>query len=1188
MKKIDKVQRIALFKVCSKKTFRIMKLSTFLLFVTIFNVFGNKTYSQNARLNLDMKDVPIQTILNTIEGQSEFFFLYSSKMIDINQKVDINIADKKITEVLDELLANTNIKYAVRDRQILLFNKEAEAALALQQNRISGTVTDESGSPLQGVTVQVKGTTIGALTDASGKYNLNNAPQDATLVFSFIGMATQEITSEGRNLIDVVLKEAAIGLEEVVVVGYGTQKKVNLTGAVDVITNKVLVNRQASTVSQLLQGLSPGTNFVISGTEGYQPGATMDITIRGIGSLNGGKPYILIDGFPGSINNLNPEDIESVSVLKDAAASAIYGARAPYGVILITTKKGEKNKKISVTYSGNVSISTPQPLPKMLDSYTWVRVLNESGDNRGGHPFSDATVDRVIAYQNKDWEYLRQSMPNWPAGATNFGAFPNGNVWDNAALNYANTDWYDVYYGSGINQKHDFSLQGGSNNASYFLSAGYLDQNGVLNYGIDKFQRVNVVGKFDLDITDWWNFSWETRLNQNHREKSSFSNQGGYDLIFWAVGKLYPVTPLYDGWGNIQINSQIPLVDNGINNIKDLDLWQMFKTKIQPVKGWEINADFAYNLISGFRSNHEQTAYTHYVDNTVFPIGITVPNSIQQFYTNNNYWTMNLYSSYNFDIKNIHNFYILAGTQFENGRYNAMDGSKTVLITDAVPSLQTATGTAILTESLSHSALEGYFARFSYNYKEKYLLEANARYDGSYVFRKDNRWGLFPSFSVGWNVNKEPFWDNVAKYINTLKLRASLGQLGNQNVSPYSDIDLVPMQTGKLNWIFNYGQTRPTGYTSAPALINRNLTWETATTKNIGVNMSFLNNKLTADLDLFERITSEMIGPSEAKPGVLGASVPRSNNSSLRTRGWEIALQWKQGFNSGFSYFINLNLYDYKSIVTKYFNSTGTLSTWYEGREVGELWGYTVYDLYRTQEELDNYLASVNLSSIATSWKTGDVKYEDTNNDGKVDNGKNTISDHGDLSKIGNTEPHYQYGITAGMSFKGFDFSMLWRGVAKKDIYFYSAANMFWGFVPVWYQTGLTPRNLDYFRDQPGTKYSGLYEGDANINTDAYWPRPYSNSVEQNKNTNLPNTRYLQDGSYLRLQNVQVGYSLPQRFISKLNLQKLRVYFSGENLITFTKLPAGIDPTALNSFVGLGGLTYGADRIYSLGISVTF
>jgi TonB-linked SusC/RagA family outer membrane protein len=535
----------------------------------------------------------------------------------------------------------------------------------------------------------------------------------------------------------------------------------------------------------------------------------------------------------------------------------------------------------------------------------------------------------------------------------------------------------------------------------------------------------------------------------------------------------------------------------------------------------------------------------------------------------------------------------MTGMQFEKGSRAFLSAYKTNLLVEDVPSLQTAVGDQIINESLSQSATSGYFTRFTYNYKSKYLFEANARYDGSYVFRETKRWGFFPSFSVGWNIHEESFWGSFDNVVNAFKIRGSWGQLGNQNVSPFGDIELIPLQTNKLDWIFGPGETRHIGYATSPNLVNRNLTWETATTKNIGLNLSFLSNKLQTDFDLFERITTDMIGPSEAKPGVLGASVPKENNATLRTRGWELAVRWKQSFQNGVSYFINFNLYDNKSVVTKYNNPTNTLSTWYNGKEVGEIWGYTVNDLFRTQEEVDQHLSNVDQSFLHNNWRPGDLKYEDINGDGLLNNGENTVDNPGDLSIIGNNSLRYQYGISAGLDFKGIYFNMLWRGVGKRDLYFNDWAQTFWGFHRAWFRSSLTTDNLDYFRDQPGDKYTGLYEGDENLNTDAFYPRPYLNDGEMQKNLRNPTTRYLQNGSYIRLQNIQLGYSIPQSIVTKLRLSELRIFFSGENLLTFSKLPDRIDPVAVRGFIegsrddGVGK-TYGADRVYSFGISIRY
>ena len=1185
-----------------RKLFMIMKLTCFFLLVSVVSVLAGKTYSQTKLLTLNFENNSVKEVLSKIEDLSEFYFMYSEKIVDVNRKVSVNIENQKIEAALNYLFAGTDVNYLVKDRIIVLTTPEVfdnSAQVAFQQKLVTGKVTDTKDQPLPGVTVVIKGTTQGTVTNADGVFSLSNIPVGSILHFSFVGMKSLDVEVGDQSTINISLEEEIIGIEEVVAVGYGTQKKVNLTGAIDVISSDALVSRPAPNVSQLLQGTAPSLSFSINNNYGYQPGATMDISIRGMGSLNGGRPYILIDGVPGDLNLLNPEDIKSVSVLKDAAASAIYGARAPYGVILITTNRGERNEKISVTYSGNLIINTPMPLPEMADSYTWARVLNEAGTNAGGRPISEATIDRMIAFQNEDWEYLRQSMPNWPEGATNFGAYPEGNSWNGSNLNYANTNWWDIYYGNSVNNKHNLSVSGGSENASYYLSLGYINQNSVIQFGTDNYERANVMGKFEFEITDWWDVIYEPRYSNSTRERPNMAQResGDYDHMLRHLLRAYPWTPLYNGWGSPEegggymSESHIPTLLSGTDKDEVKDYWNIFKTEIRPFKGLKINADFSYNDYSRIYTQVDKIAYIQNVNKTYSPFGTTVPSQYEQTHYQNNYWTSNIFATYNVSFNEIHNLLFLAGAQFEKGNNVSMSGFKTDLIFQEVPSLRTATGNPIVNQFLSHRATVGYYGRFGYNYKEKYLLESNFRYDGSYVFSKGNRWGFFPSFSIGWNIHNESFWNVSPGIISFLKFRGSWGELGNQNISPYSDLALVPINTGKLNWIFNSGQTRPVGYTQAPGMVNPNLTWETATTTNLGLNIGFLDNRLTTDLDLFERSTTEMIGPSEAKPGVLGTAVPNSNNATLRTRGMELNINWKQSLGNDFSYFVNFNLYDAKSVVTKYTNPTGSLSTWYEGREVGEIWGYTVNDLYRTQEELDAYLATTNLSLIASSWKTGDVRYEDTNNDGKVNNGTNTLNNHGDLSIIGNSDPHLQFGLSAGLNFKGFDFSMLWKGVGKRDFYFNENAVFYWQVMRAWWDTNIDAGGdrLDYFRDTPGTKYYGLYEGDANINTDAFWPRPYLNSTHGVKNRRHANTRYLANAAYARLQNIQVGYSLPKSIISKLKLQNARIYFSGENLITIDALPKGIDPSALRGFNSIsGGPAYGADRIYSFGITVTY
>ncbi|WP_339867372.1 TonB-dependent receptor [uncultured Algoriphagus sp.] len=1052
---------------------------------------------------------------------------------------------------------------------------------------ITGKIVDAEGYPLPGATVTVQGTTRGTVTDGDGNYTIS-ADEGATLQFSFIGYATQTVVIGNSNVINITMTEDAQSLSEVVIVGYGTQKATNLTGAIDVVDGKMIESRPSPSVSQLLQGTSPGLTFSV-GNNGFQPGANLGVQIRGMGSLNGGgQPYIVIDGIPGDMNRLNPDDIESISILKDAAASAIYGARAPYGVIVITTKSG-KNQDLRVSYSGNVSVATPQNLPSMVNSLTFAKAINEAGvAGAGGRFFRDEIVDNIIAYQAGDYEFLR-SRPNFPQDATYFETTPNlnnQNQWGFNQFGNSNRDWFDEYYGTGFIQKHDLTLSGGNDKTAYYFSAGLFGQNGVLNYGTDTFDRYNVMGKITTSITKNWDFTYQPRFSKQIRELPNMDRQGSYDLIFHQIARTMPTNALYDGYGNIMIQSKIPWVnDAGTDRTETTENWQNFSSDFRPIEGLTVHGDFAFRNVDQFYQSKELTVYDHLVDQTVIPSGNTVPSNYRATHYSNIYWTTNIFTSYEFKAGEKNNFKVLAGTQFERTKLRNLSGYRTNILVQDVPSLNTSDGEIQMTEGLLTYSTQGYFGRFNYNFDEKYLFEANARYDGTSRFKEGNKWGFFPSFSVGWNLDKENFWESIQPVVNKFKVRGSWGELGNQNVDPYLDLLLIPLSGNAVNWIFEQGGSRPIGFAGTPSLVSNSLTWETARTLDIGADMSFLDNRLKVVFDYFERTTYDMIGPVQPAPGVLGSAVPQTNNATLRARGWESSINYGHTTNSGFTYNVGFNIYDSKAVVTKYSNPEGVLSTWYEGREQGEIWGYSADGLYQTQEEIDTYTSQVDLSDLTgLAWNTGDVKYLDTNGDGKVDNGSNTLDDSGDLHIIGNSTPHFQYGLNLSAAYKGFDFSLLVRGVARRDLWFGSGENMFWGF-RTGNQSTLTDYHLDYFRDQVGDTYTGLVEGEANFNTDAYFPRPYINNGQNDKNR-ITSTRYLQSGAYMRIQNVQLGYSFPRPLLDKMKISNLRVYFSGENLFTFSSLPDGIDPVAVGGSYGVGK-TYGADRIFSFGLKIT-
>jgi TonB-linked SusC/RagA family outer membrane protein len=1027
------------------------------------------------------------------------------------------------------------------------------------QVQVSGQVTDEKGEALPGVNVVLKGSQLGTVSDVQGRYEIAVPDADARLIYSFVGYLSQEIHIGSRTVIDVTLLADLKALEEVVVVGYGTQKKTNLTGSVEVINGERLQNRPVANASQAMQGTVSGMNFSY-GNNGAEPGAALGLQIRGQGA-----PYVLIDGTVGDINMINPNDIASISVLKDAAASAIYGARAPYGVILITTKAGKRDEKMQVEFSSNMSFTDPIRKPHWVDSYTFARAMNEMHDNQGeSRLFAEATMDRIMAYISNPT--LPETVPD-PVN-------PKG--WATYLVSNGNNNWYDIHFGSGMRHQENLSIKGGGKDMSFFISAGNSYEKGILKFGPDNYKRTNLNLKLDINLTKWWKVNLNTRLAQSSRVQPNYDSEGDYGQMIRQIYRTQPQQYLKSPNGVYSQLSRIPMVQSGSDKTIGREMMQRVATEITPLKNWTINADYSLNIPYTSFVSEDFTAYQDYVDGSLFPIATTVPSSIRKYKSHTIYNATNLYTSYRLDLRNRHHFMFMAGYQQESSSYDYLTGQKTEMITPNVPSLTTSTGVMQTGDELSHWATQGYFGRMTYDYLGKYLLEFNTRYDGTSRFADGKRWGLFPSLSLGWNVSQEEFWKPVASYVDGFKLRASWGSLGNQDVSAYQDLQLLGVNRN-LAWILN--GNRP-AFTTAPNLINPNLTWESSKTTNVGVDLGFLKNRLQLTFDYYQRMTFNRLGPARALPAVIGAAIPNENNSELRTRGWDMLLTWKDKINKDFSYSVTAMMFDYKSVVTKYNNPTGILTTDYTGRESGEIWGYETVGLIQTKEQADQINTSKSQNFINSQvWRTGDVMYRDLNGDGVINNGKNTVADHGDIKIIGNSTPRYQFGLTLTANYKGFDFSGFLNGTAKRDLWI--TGNMFWGFQN-WNFSILYPHHTDYYRDTEGSTYSGL-----GVNKDAYYPRPYSQASQYSKNQQVQ-TRYLQSGAYIRLKNLQLGYTVPKTLIDHIGLSRARVYFSAENLFTSTKLPIGLDPETANLGEFGNGNTMFSLAVYSFGLNVSF
>ena len=1055
-------------------------------------------------------------------------------------------------------------------RLTFLFLLFTSLQVTAQTAKIEGVVKDKQGV-MPGVSVQVKGTTTGATTDTKGFFTLS-APEDGILVFSSVGYLPAELnvskykpSSGSVYRIYLTLEPNDQNLDEVVVVGFGTQKKVNLTGAVGVVDAKALENRPVQNISQALQGLVPGLNI---GQNNGSLESSPSINIRGTGTIgtSSSSPLVLVDGMEGNLNALNPQDVESISVLKDAAASSVYGSRAAFGVILVTTKRG-KSGKVQVNYNNSLRSTQPTLLPEMMDSYTFALYFNEASLNGNGGPhFSAAHLQRIQDFQSGK---LGASIPVSSTNPLYWGdGYADGN---------ADNDWFKIMYRDhATSLEHNLSLNGGTDKTTYYVSGNYLDQNGLMRYNQDGYGRYGISAKINNKITDQISVNYSTRfLRETYHRPAALTS-----TFYQDMGRQgWPTLPLTDPNGYI-FSSPSPVLamsEGGEDNsVKDW-MYQQLQLVIEPVKGWKTFAEFNYRTQTQFRHWDAQQTYNHDTNGNPYLFGKT--SNVYEYGLKENYFNTNIYSEYSKSFSK-HNFKVMTGYQFETTSYRDLSAQRDGIIVANLPTINTTSGTDInglvlppvVSGQYQKWAVAGFFGRFNYDYDGRYLLEANLRYDGSSRFRADKRWNLFSSFSAGWNIAREEFWKNNTDLVSTLKLRASYGSLGNQNTNVWYPTYIV-MPVGAANGAWLVNGVRPNN-ASAPGLVSSTLTWETVNSYNVGVDFAMLKNKLSGSFDWYNRKTLNMVGPAPQLPVTLGTAVPQTNNTDLKSIGFEMEIGWNDRLKNGLGYGVKALLSDYRTTVTRYPNLTGALDTYRAGQELGEIWGYTTKGIAKTQAEMDAHLASSTngQSFFGAQWGAGDIMYVDVNKDGKLDGGSGTFGDPGDVSKIGNNTPRYRFGLDLNLDYKGFDVRAFFQGVLKRD--FWTSNYYFWGATSnKWFSTGLT-EHLDYFR---GDAANPLGQ-----NLDAYYPRPVFGS---DKNQEVQ-TGYLQNAAYLRLKNLQIGYTLPPGLTKRLGGQKFRVYASGENLVTWTKLAKMFDPETVDG--GTDQSVYPLSKVLSLGLSVTF
>ncbi|MDR1115476.1 MAG: TonB-dependent receptor [Tannerella sp.] len=1060
-----------------------------------------------------------------------------------------------------------------------------------QQISVSGSVKDPAGEALPGVSISVQGTTKGTVSDANGAYTIDVPGTQSVLQFSYIGYVSQSITVGDRRTIDVVLEDDTKILEEVVVVGFGTQKKVNLTGSVGIATAKEIESRPVRNAVQALQGVIPGLKIT---TSTGQLNTDMSISIRGEGTISdgsSGSPLILIDGMEGDLNTVNPQDIENISVLKDASASSIYGSRAPFGVILVTTKSGQKGKTV-INYNNSFRYASPLNLPQSMDSYTWAVMINQAQINSGGSAYySEETMRKMLAYQAGELT----------GGIDPASNNPNGAWQDRWSQGYANTDLYaETYKSSVFSQEHNLSASGGSDRMTYYASANYLQQGGMLKIGDDGIKRYNITGKITAKLTDWLSFNFSTRYTNNYVWAPTIG------MYYNTYGRQnWPNIPWYDPAGNLFQDNALTIAYGGTNNNKSDRNYNQAAFIIEPIKNWITKAEINHSILNRNVKKISLPAYG-WQPNGDRMTG-TTSSSLSQDDMKEKYLNLNIYSEYSRSFADAHNFKIMGGFQSEEMQQNYFYASKYGLLDYDLPEFNLTNGlngsnTEIAPTITGYSnewATAGFFGRLNYDYKSRYLFEANLRYDGSSRFRSDSRWVLSPSFSLGWNIAQENFWEPLADAVNLLKLRASYGQLANQNTSAWYPTYRV-MSLGALTgtWLTATG-TKP-NIASVGSLVSTSLTWETVRTWNAGLDYGLLNNRLTGSFDYFTRYTYDMVGPAPELPVTLGISSPRTNNTDLYTKGWELSIAWKDRTAFGLNYGINVSLSDQQTYIDSYpgniTNGLGTIgvpnSSYISGQKLGLIWGFETIGIAKTQEEMDAHLASLpdgGQTELGSEWSAGDIMYKDLDGDGKVSYGTRTLDDHGDLKVLGDANPHYFAGLDLTADWKGIDLRCFLQGVLKHDFwpggnaYGSQDANSggyFWGVRgnhTMWHARGFTVHE-DYFRDEP----IGLGGYELPVNLDSYYPRPIANKGAKNQ---LVQSRYMQDARYIRIKNLQVGYTLPQAWTHKAGISKCRFFFSGENLVTFTSLFKLFDPET--AFGGTGGNAYPLSRTISFGLSLT-
>lgn len=1095
------------------KILRIMRFYLLFLVLSVASAFASTTYSQSTALTLQLNNTPIEDVLNRIEEQTEFRFLYNKKIVNVERKVNVIVDGKSIMEVLDNIFKNSGISYTISDRQIVL-NKKESLTSAQQSNRVTGVVTDEYGDPIIGANVIEKGTTNGIITDLDGKFTINVNP-GSVLQFSYIGYMTREITVKDQSVLSIKLSEDTQALNEVVVVGYGVQRKVTTTGAVTKLEGDDLNKMTVVNVTKALQGMSPGITIV---DRGGAPGSDdPEIYLRGVGTTGNANPLVLVDGIEMSLSQIPSSEIDNISVLKDAASASIYGSRAAHGVILVTTKRG-KEGKVRLSYDGSIGFQDRAVKAEQVSAREYMSMVNEALINSGGS--SKYTEEDILATEN--------------------GSDP---------FNHSFTNWPDQVYKSNYITQHTLNLNGGSEVGRYLVSFDYLDQPGLTEN--TEFKRYSYRVNTDLNIGKMLKVSSD--MTFRHIDRLWPEALGSAQSVAWSM---QPTTPNKYANGDYVLDKQ----NNSVLSYTDLDVVGEDRYNMDAVYG-QVKADFEpikdliFTGMISLNGNWDRRKI-HYKNHKYYnEAGELItqrnnPNSVKDERNNSYQMTMRFLANYKKRFGDDHDLAFLYGMEQISFRNYYSMAQRKDLISDALPDVSLGSAGSQFAEGRPTKwGINSYFGRINYGFRDKYLFEANIRADGSSRFAKGHKWGVFPSFSAAWRISEEGFMKNLG-FVDNLKLRASWGQTGNERIDAFM---FLP-QYNTANVVMN-GSLVSAVYQKKMA--NPDVTWETVEQTNVGLDFAFLNNSLYGEIDWYTKDTKDIL-LALGIPKFIGLDAPEQNAGVVRNSGIETMLGFRKTFGE-VTFNTSVNLAYNKNEWIDRGGDDKNISGYtiqHLGSALNSFFIYEADGLIANEKELEEYRAKYKSDPRGMSdLHAGDVKLVDSNGDGTIDPDDRQIF----TSNI----PKFTYGLNIGGEYKGFDVSLLFQGSS-------GANRMMYG---------------EWIEGPSYEAFTGVHFRDRwteeNQDDNAKMPRL---EAANNRNASTYNSFFLKKVNYLRLKNVQVGYTFPSSIVDKLHLTKLRLYVSGSNLFTFSSMDKGLDPEAksdrINAFPPLRIMNFGVNVIF--------